>query len=48
MLVWPVLAVIGFLALTAFIVVLGTSSTNRYEKERRAQRRVAGLAGARS
>ena len=45
MLVWPSLAVIGFLALTAFIVVLGTSSTNRYEKERRAQCRVTRLAG---
>jgi membrane protein implicated in regulation of membrane protease activity len=45
MLVWPILAVIGFLALTAFIVVLGTSSTNRYEQERRAQRRSARLAG---
>jgi hypothetical protein len=39
MLVWPILAVIGFLVLTAVIVVLGTSSTNRYERERRARRR---------
>jgi hypothetical protein len=45
MLVWPILAVVGFLALTAVIVVLGTSSTNRYEKERRAQRRSARFAG---
>jgi membrane protein implicated in regulation of membrane protease activity len=45
MMVWPILAVVGFVALTAVIVVLGTSSTSRYEQERRAQRRSARLAG---
>jgi hypothetical protein len=41
MLLWAALAVFGFLLLTALIVVLGTSSTDRYERERRAQARSA-------
>jgi hypothetical protein len=33
---WPVLALIGFLAVVAFVIALGTGSTGRYERERRA------------
>jgi hypothetical protein len=32
---WPALALIGFLALTAVIIALGTMSTGRYEREQR-------------
>jgi hypothetical protein len=35
MLLWPVLALIGFLGLVAVVVALGTMSTNRYEQEQR-------------
>jgi hypothetical protein len=35
MVMWPIVSVLGFLALTAVIVVLGTGSTARYEAERR-------------
>jgi hypothetical protein len=34
---WPTLAVIGFLVLMGLVVTLGTRSTNRYERERRAR-----------
>jgi hypothetical protein len=36
--VWPVVAVLGFLALSGLVVVLGRSSTARYEFERNAVR----------
>jgi len=39
MLWWPVLALIGFLALVAVVVALGTMSTNRYEQEQRKRAR---------
>lgn len=35
--VWAVLAFIGFLVLVAVVIALGTGSTGRYERERRAQ-----------
>ncbi|WP_448641316.1 hypothetical protein [Geodermatophilus sp. URMC 63] len=38
LLVWPVVAVVGFLALAGLVVVLGRSSTARYEFERNAVR----------
>lgn len=41
MLVWLGGSVLGFLALNALVVVLGTASTTRYEQERRAQSSVA-------
>jgi type II secretory pathway pseudopilin PulG len=41
MLLWTVLVVVGFLGLMAVIVALGTSSTARYERERRARGRSA-------
>jgi hypothetical protein len=34
---WPGLAVLGFLALIALVVALGTVSTKRYEQERSEQ-----------
>jgi hypothetical protein len=33
MILWPVVALIGFLALTAFVIAMGTRSTARYEQE---------------
>ncbi|MGY1630080.1 hypothetical protein ACI784_00010 [Geodermatophilus sp. SYSU D01186] len=41
MVLWPAVTLIGFLVLTALVIVMGTSSTARYEREQRA-------AGARS
>ncbi|MEX5718750.1 hypothetical protein [Geodermatophilus maliterrae] len=38
LIVWPVVAVVGFLALAGLVVVLGRSSTARYEFERNAVR----------
>ncbi|SFK75344.1 hypothetical protein [Geodermatophilus ruber] len=37
LMLWPALALIGFLVLTAFVVVLGTVSTDRYEREQQAR-----------
>jgi hypothetical protein len=33
MILWPAVALIGFLVLTAFVIVMGTHSTARYEQE---------------
>ena len=33
MIVWPVVALVGFLVLTAFVIAMGTRSTARYELE---------------
>jgi hypothetical protein len=41
MLVWPAVAVIGFVLLMAFVIDMGTLSVERYERERRAQTRSA-------
>ena len=38
---WPTLALIGFLVLMAFVIALGTRSTNRYEREQRRPTRAA-------
>ena len=38
MLVWPAVAVLGFCVFTAVVVVLGASSTARYEFERNGAR----------
>jgi hypothetical protein len=37
MVVWPAVSLIGFLVLVAFVIAMGTSSTARYEAEKRAQ-----------
>ena len=42
MIVWPVVALVGFLVLTAFVIAMGTRSTARYELE---QQGPAGPAG---
>jgi hypothetical protein len=34
MILWPAVALIGFLVLTALVIAMGTSSTARYEQER--------------
>lgn len=36
MVMWPTLALLGFLALTALVIAMGTQSTARYEAEKRA------------
>ena len=36
MVLWPAVSLIGFLVLTALVIVLGTRSTARYEREQRA------------
>jgi hypothetical protein len=36
MVMWPTLALLGFLALTALVIVMGTRSTARYEAEKAA------------
>lgn len=36
MVLWPALSLIGFLALTALVIAMGTQSTARYEAEKRA------------
>lgn len=34
MILWPAVALIGFLVLTALVIAMGTRSTARYESER--------------
>lgn len=34
---WPALTLLGFLVLTAFVIAMGTTSTARYEREKRAE-----------
>jgi multisubunit Na+/H+ antiporter MnhC subunit len=36
MVMWPAVALVGFLVLTALVIAMGTQSTARYEAERRA------------
>jgi membrane protein implicated in regulation of membrane protease activity len=35
MVLWPAVSLIGFLVLTALVIVMGTRSTARYEREQR-------------
>ncbi len=37
MMLWPTVALIAFMVLTVLVIALGTSSTNRYEREQRAK-----------
>jgi hypothetical protein len=47
MVFWPAVALIGFLALIAFVIAMGTQSTARYEREQReTARRTAEPVGA--
>jgi hypothetical protein len=36
MVLWPAVALVGFLVLTALVIAMGTSTTARYEREQRA------------
>jgi hypothetical protein len=36
MLLWPAVTLVGFLVLTALVIAMGTSATERYEREQRA------------
>ena len=36
MMFWPAVTLLGFLVLTALVIVMGSSSTARYEREQRA------------
>ncbi|WP_166509514.1 hypothetical protein [Blastococcus sp. TF02-8] len=42
MMMWPAVALLGFLVLTALVIAMGTQSTARYEQEQRAAARSAG------
>lgn len=35
MVLWPAVALVGFVVLTALVIAMGTRSTARYERERR-------------
>ncbi|WP_216870981.1 hypothetical protein [Modestobacter excelsi] len=52
MVMWPTLALLGFLVLTALVIAMGTQSTARYEAEKRAasapRTRSAGVEAARA
>ncbi len=43
---WPALTLLGFLLLTAFVIAMGTSSTARYEREKRADSIAVGAQSA--
>ncbi len=36
MVLWPTVALVGFLVLTGLVIVMGASTTARYEREQRA------------
>ncbi|MGY1609633.1 MULTISPECIES: hypothetical protein [unclassified Geodermatophilus] len=36
MVLWPAVALVGFLVLTGLVIAMGTSTTARYEREQRA------------
>ncbi len=36
MMFWPAVTLLGFLVLTGLVIVMGSSSTARYEREQRA------------
>ena len=42
MLMWPAVLLLGFLALTALVIAMGTRSTARYERELRAEQPAGG------
>ena len=44
MVMWPAVTLIGFLVMTALVVLMGMQSTARYERERE---RAEGTSGAR-
>jgi hypothetical protein len=42
MMLWPAVTLLGFLVLTALVIAMGTQSTARYEREKRALQPAAG------
>jgi hypothetical protein len=38
MVLWPAVALVGFMVLTGLVILMGTSTTARYEREQRAAR----------
>ena len=46
MMMWPAVALLGFLFLTAFVIAMGTNSTARYERERAETTGAARASGA--
>jgi hypothetical protein len=46
MMLWPAVALIGFLVLTALVIAMGTRSTARYEQERQLAETPAGVSAA--
>jgi len=44
MMFWPAVTLLGFLVLTGLVIVMGSSSTARYEREQRAARAVRPVA----
>ena len=42
MMMWPAVTLVGFLVLTALVIAMGTSSTARYERERRVEQPATG------
>ena len=47
MVLWPAVTLIGFIVLTALVILLGMRSTARYEREQRAAAAVSPGAGRR-
>jgi hypothetical protein len=43
---WPALTLLGFLLLTAFVIAMGTTSTARYEREKRTETSAGAQAAA--
>ncbi len=41
MVLWPAVALVGFLVLTGLVILMGTSTTARYEREQRAAARAS-------
>ena len=46
MVLWPAVSLIGFLVLTALVIAMGTRSTARYEREKRATAMTSTVTGA--
>jgi hypothetical protein len=42
MMLWPAVTLLGFLVLTALVIAMGTQSTARYEREKRAGQSTVG------
>jgi hypothetical protein len=46
MMLWPTVTLLGFLVLTALVIAMGTQSTARYEREKRAGQPTTGRPAA--